>query len=109
MATSAVPSAIILLAVYVLIRHVLYPALFSPLAKIPNAHPLAALTSTWITWIRFTERENKTVKAAHQRHGSVVRLGPSELSVNCVSDGIKTIYGKGFDKSPFYSIFESFG
>jgi len=31
------------------------------------------------------------------------------LSVNCVDDGIKTIYGKGFEKIPFYSFFANYG
>lgn len=101
--------ALIIISIFAIVRHVLYPAFFSPLAKIPNAHPLAAFTSAWITWIRFKDIENSTVHAAHKRHGAVVRLGPSELSINCVDDGIKTVYGKGFEKTSFYSVFVNFG
>ncbi|PVH92504.1 cytochrome P450 family protein [Periconia macrospinosa] len=106
----SVPSVtLVAISIFVLVRHILYPAFFSPLAKIPNAHPLAAITPAWITWIRFTNVENKTVYEAHKRHGPVVRLGPSELSVNCVDHGIKTIYGKGFEKTNFYSFFANYG
>jgi hypothetical protein len=106
---SVLSPTLLIISAFVLVRHVLYPAFFSPVAKIPNAHPLAAFTSAWITWIRFFNVENRTVQEAHKRHGSVVRLGPSELSVNCVDDGIKTIYGKGFEKIPFYSCFSNYG
>ncbi|KAF3405351.1 hypothetical protein DPV78_003373 [Talaromyces pinophilus] len=41
--------------------------------------------------------------------GKIVRLGPREISVNCVDNGIKAIFGKGFEKTQFYSIFENYG
>lgn len=43
-------------------------------------------------------QNNRTVHAAHQKHGPIVRLGPNELSVNCVDGGIRTIYAGGFEK-----------
>jgi hypothetical protein len=101
--------ALAILAIYTLYKYVVYPLWFSPLAKIPNAHPLAPVSSIWINWIRFLSRENRTLEALHRKHGSVVRLGPSELSVNCIDGGVKTIYGKGFDKPAFYSVFENYG
>jgi len=53
--------------------------------------------------------ENRTVQDAHKRLGEVIRIGPSEISVNCVDDGIKIIYGRGFEKIPIYSFFENYG
>lgn len=51
-----------------------------------------------------------SIFAAHQKYGSIVRLGPNELSVNCVDNGIKTIYGGGFEKSHWYTnLFLNYG
>ena len=90
-------------------RFLLYPLFFSPLSKIPTAHPTSAFCSAWITWVRYQRRENETLQAVHERKGPVVRLGPGELSVNCVRDGIQTIYGRGFEKHSWYRSFENFG
>lgn len=98
-------AAAVFSAVYVLQR-----ALFTPLAKIPNAHPLAPYTGLWILWVRYTERVNITVYHAHKRHGHVVRLGPSELSIAMYEDGVKTVYSnKKFTKHVFYRAFWNFG
>jgi hypothetical protein len=109
MTGSFVLYGIIILLLLFVVRHVIYPAFFSPLAKIPNAHPLAPFTGLWMLWIRYQEKVNKTVNTAHQKYGPVVRLGPSELSVNCIENGVKTIYGtKTFPKHHFYSAFRNF-
>ena len=71
--------------------YLVYPAYTSPLSKIPSAHPLCMVTSLWIIWARFHDREIHVVDAAHKRLGSVVRLGPSEVSVNCIDGGIRTV------------------
>ncbi|PYH72103.1 cytochrome P450 [Aspergillus vadensis CBS 113365] len=99
----------IALVVLFLYHFIIYPSFLSPLAKIPNAHPLAPYTSLWILWARYRIRENNTVLQAHQQHGEVVRLAPNEVSINCVNDGIKTVYGKGFEKPPFYTVFVNYG
>lgn len=91
---------------FVFFKFFVYPVFISPLASVPAIHPLAKFTPWYILWLRVTHRENATVLAAHKHLGEVVRLGPNELSVNCVDDGIRTIYGKGFLKTSFYSVFE---
>lgn len=86
-----------------------------PLRRIPAAHPLAPFTSLWITYIRYRSVENATIKAAHGRLGPVVRLGPKEISVNCVKGGIRDIYGGGFEKVNtvdgynWYAFFANYG
>lgn len=80
----------------------LQPALFSPLSKIPSAHFTASFSPVWILWVRYRWKENRTIHAAHQKHGPIVRLGPNEVSVNCVDGGIKTVYGGGFEKAKWY-------
>ena len=47
---------------------------------------------------------------AHQKLGPIVRLAPSEISINCVDKGIKTVYSGGFEKHEWYPrVFGSLG
>ncbi|RYP34094.1 hypothetical protein DL767_004429 [Monosporascus sp. MG133] len=98
----------VLLATVLLYRYVLHPALLSPLSRIPKAHWSCSISPVWILCARYNGRENRTLHRAHQEHGPVVRVGPSELSVNSL-DGVKTIYQGGFDKHEWYSVFENYG
>lgn len=70
----------------------------NPLRKLPAAHPLAPFTSLWIHSVRWRAVENATLKAAHDRLGPIVCLGPNEVSVNCVKGGIRDVYAGGFEK-----------
>ncbi|EFX06222.1 cytochrome p450 monooxygenase [Grosmannia clavigera kw1407] len=85
-----------------LYRLVVVPALLSPLARIPAAHPLCHVTPLWILWVRYRGVETSTIHALHQRLGPIVRTAPKELSVNCFEGGIQTIYTGGFHKTDFY-------
>ena len=89
-------TALTLVLIY---RYIISPALAT--SSIPSAHPLAPYTNLWILWIRFRCVENRTIYAAHQAHGPVVRLGATEVSVNSL-EGLKTIYGGNFDKHAWY-------
>lgn len=75
----------------VLYRFIIAPVFISPLSKIPAAHPTSSLSPAWILWARWCGRENATVLAAHKRLGPLIRLGPNEISVNCVNGGIRTV------------------
>ena len=98
------------LVIFLLCQYILYPALLSPLAKIPNAHLLAPYTSLWILWKRLRDQENKTIYQAHKKHGKVIRLGPNEISINSVSDGLKVVYIGNFDKHQWYlNLFANYG
>lgn len=88
---------------FFLYKYFLQPALFSSLSKIPSAHFTASFSPAWILWVRYRWKENQAIHAAHQKHGPIVRLGPSEVSVNCVDGGIRTVYGGGFEKAKWYS------
>lgn len=94
---------------YGLYRYFIYPVFLSPLSKIPNAHTLAAITPLWILWNRYRNIEVQTVSTAHEKHGPVVRLGPTDLSVNCMNNGIRTVHGGGFEKSQWYDFFMNYG
>ncbi|KAK2791351.1 hypothetical protein FQN53_004532 [Emmonsiellopsis sp. PD_33] len=61
-------------------------------------------------WNRFRMRGNRTVHEAHEKHGPIVRLGPSEISINCVDGGIRTVYAGGFEKHDWYPrVFGAYG
>ncbi|PYH93902.1 cytochrome P450 [Aspergillus ellipticus CBS 707.79] len=111
MAVSAVTafaaSLCILLLTY---KTIIYPVFLSPLSKIPNAHWSAPISPAWIIWRRYRAQNNRTIQAAHENLGPIVRLSPSEISVNCVDKGIKSIYTGGFEKHEWYPrVFGSFG
>lgn len=98
-----------LLILGLIYKFILYPAFVSPLQQIPNAHWSSSFSSAWILWVRYTNRENREVLAAHLENGPVVRLGPNEISVNIVDGGLRTIYSGGFEKRDWYSIFDNYG
>lgn len=96
--------------VYLLWRCVIYPAFISPLAKIPNAHWSSPISPIWILLKRYAELENTTIHAAHSNKGDLVRLGPNEVSIACVDNGIKTVYSGGFEKWSWYpNLFAHYG
>lgn len=94
---------------YILYQYIIYPALLSPLASIPNAHWSAPYSRLWILLVRVGKKENVTLFAAHKRMGSnLVRVAPNELSVDGV-EGVKVIYGGGWGKGEWYEVFDNFG
>ncbi|KAL5339063.1 cytochrome P450 [Aspergillus crustosus] len=103
-------AAAISLVIFILYKGLIYPVILSPLSKIPNAHWTTPISPAWIIWKRFRSQNNRTIHTAHERLGPIVRLGPSEISVNCVEDGIKPVYTGGFEKHEWYPrVFASFG
>ena len=90
-------------------RYLIYPIFVSPLSKIPSAHLTASWSSLWILWIRYIEVEPETIHNAHVKHGPIIRLGPNELSVNCLDEGVRTIYTGEFEKPFFYDQFQNYG
>lgn len=103
-----VASLALLGCILLLARYVIYPGLFGPLSSVPPAHPLASFTHLWILYIRYTRHENKAIQAAHASKGPVVRLSPSEISVNFVEGGVRTVYGASFGKHEWYKIFANY-
>src|SRR4051812_28218071 len=94
-----------------LVYHVLLrPALFSPLSKVPLAHPTSGILPAWIWWQRHRGRESRAIHAAHQRRGAIVRLAPNEISVASL-DGRRTIYGssRSFARTDWFLPFRNYG
>ncbi|KAK5160577.1 hypothetical protein LTS14_001589 [Recurvomyces mirabilis] len=84
----------------------IYQRRFHPLAGIPG--PLwASLTRLWMTKHSWDGDMNVVMIELHRKHGSLVRTGPSEVSVSDLS-AIKQIYGAGtkFRKSEWYSVWQ---
>ncbi|KAK5114229.1 hypothetical protein LTR85_010294 [Meristemomyces frigidus] len=56
---------------------------------------------TWFDQQRKKQRELRTLYAAHQRHGAIVRLGPKEVSI-ASPEGFRQVYTAGLEKDPWY-------
>ncbi|KAI4226001.1 MAG: hypothetical protein L6R36_003500 [Xanthoria steineri] len=98
--------AVVVLLIY---KFLVYPTCVSPLSKIPAAHLTASWSPLWILWIRYTRGEVQTIHEAHRKFGPLVRLGPNEVSINCVDGGLRTVYAGAFDKPFFYDQFRNYG
>lgn len=109
MASPILIVALCLLVILATYRYLAHPLLISPLSKIPPAHWSAPISPLWILYTRRRRNENATIHALHQRLGALVRLGPNEISVNCVDGGIRTIYGGGYEKGDWYAVFRNYG
>ena len=99
--------AIALLLGYILYRDILYSALMSPLSKLPAAHSTSHFASTWIWWRRRTGRESRSIFAAHQRCGPIVRLGPNEVSI-ASQEGLRKVYFGGFTRTKWVLAFHNY-
>lgn len=93
---------------FVLYKYLIFPLWISPLSKIPAAHVSCAFSPFWILWQRFKEEEVHVIYEAHQKHGPIVRLGPNEVSVNCVDGGLRTVYAGNFEKPGWYNAFANY-
>ncbi|KAM3079626.1 hypothetical protein ACMFMG_006038 [Clarireedia jacksonii] len=80
----------VVLLVVVVLKVIVYPLLFSPLAKVPAAH----FTSAWIQFQRCRNKEFQCIEAAFKAKGPYVRLGPNEIAINS-KEGFQSIYGVG--------------
>lgn len=79
------------------------------LSAIPNAHFLAPYSRYWLVWLKGTGREHRVRHATHERLGPIIRIGPNEVSVNCIENGVQSIYGGGFEKAAWYLNFQNYG
>lgn len=102
--------AVPIVALYLVYKYLVFPIFLSPLSKLPNAHFSSSFSPLWILLRRYHGEENRAIYAAHVKHGDIVRLGPNEVSVACVDEGIRTVYGGGFEKWNWYpNQFENYG
>lgn len=91
-----------------LYRYIFYPALISPLSRLPTAHPLCSVTSKWFERQGIKGRQLKTLYAAHNKHGPILRLGPTEVSV-VSQEGLEQVYIAGLDKDAWWQTLYNYG
>lgn len=83
-----------------------YQLYLHPLAKYPGP-PLAALTEFWHAYVCSTMRRPEYMRAAHEKYGDIIRIGPNMLYIN-TADSINEIYrNRDFLKAPRYRSVES--
>ncbi|KAJ4293989.1 hypothetical protein N0V90_007678 [Kalmusia sp. IMI 367209] len=81
--------------VYLVYALILHPLFFSPLSRIPFAHPLA-ITPWWIKYHRRNGSQAlRIIRAAHERYGPIVRLTSTEVSLNSYEGGHKIYVERG--------------
>ncbi|KAJ7167773.1 cytochrome P450 [Mycena filopes] len=74
---------------------------FHPLAKYPG--PVACKTSKlWLTWIASRGKLHLYVKSLHDKYGSIVRIGPNELSIVDASLVSAVVGPNGMPKGPVW-------
>lgn len=105
-ATALVALAVTAMAL-VLFRFIIYQLYFSPLSRVPAAHPLANITPLWIQWQRWRGTEFDRITSAFAASGPYIRVGPNEIVLNTI-DAVQNAYGVGannFDRHPSYDYF----
>ena len=109
---STTPQAL-MLAFALSCLYVVYSTVFGPLADIPNVHWLAPWSRYYNLYIKYFYSIRVAHYEAHvNKSGDVsrpiIRVGPNEVSIMS-SEGVKVIWGAGFERSPWYSVFYNFG
>jgi hypothetical protein len=78
------------LGAIIIVSQYIFAYLQSPLKKIPGPF-LAKFSNIWRFLNHYGQTHIETQRALHKKHGDVVRLGPTTVSVSDTSL-IKTIY-----------------
>ncbi|KAJ5953245.1 benzoate 4-monooxygenase cytochrome P450 [Penicillium verhagenii] len=81
----------------------------TPLRRVPG--PKSFASSKWrLAYEDYKGIRTQSIHALHQKYGTAVRIGPSELSFASLS-ALKTIYGagSGFERTYFYRMFDVYG
>ncbi|GIZ45119.1 hypothetical protein CKM354_000830200 [Cercospora kikuchii] len=100
-------SALLLTLFY---KYIVHPTFLSPLSRIPNAHWSSPISSLYILSHRLAQTDTPHIHHLHTLYGPVIRLAPSEISVNCVDGGLRTVYLKGMEKGTWYkNVFSNYG
>ena len=91
-----------------------YRAVAGPLSAIPNIHWLVPWTAYYNLYLKYFYNIRVSHYEAHLCDGNqfetrpIVRVGPNEVSVMSTA-AIKKVFGGGFERSPWYSVFTNFG
>lgn len=97
------------LVLITVVCRIVYQLYATPLRKIPGSKSFA--TTKWrLAYEDYKGVRTQTIHALHQSYGTVVRVGPNEVSFSSLS-ALKTIYGagSGFERTDFYRMFDVYG
>ncbi|KAM0349329.1 hypothetical protein ACHAPU_003738 [Fusarium lateritium] len=100
----ALGAVALLLIVHLIIR------LSSATAKVPGPF-ISNFTSLVLKWHELNANRTVYIHELHKKYGSVVRVGPDEVSFTSLA-ALKEIYGSGgsgYDKTEFYDLFQVYG
>ncbi|KAF4997823.1 hypothetical protein FGRMN_3571 [Fusarium graminum] len=100
----ALGAVVLLLIVHLIIR------LSSATAKVPGPF-VSNFTSLVLKWHELNANRTVYIHGLHKKYGSVVRIGPNEVSFTSLA-ALKEIYGSGgsgYDKTEFYDLFQVYG
>ncbi|KAH7378988.1 putative cytochrome P450 [Cadophora sp. MPI-SDFR-AT-0126] len=88
--------------------YIIYQRFWHPLASYPGPW-IASCTNVWKAYYVYNLAFHEKMVEAHQRYGSVVRVGPNHLHF-WSADAIAPIYkaGKSVGKTEFYDAFTTF-
>jgi len=93
--------------------YVIYVYRVHPLSRIPSIHWSAPLFSWYTLYLLYSGTRRVVLYDAHTgRQGMgqslpVLRVGPNEVSIMS-SEGIRLVYGGGFERSSWYEVFRNF-
>lgn len=94
--------------------YVAYVCLLHPLSRIPSIHWSVPLSSCYTLYLIYSRSRRIVLYDAHtgrQRLSQslpVLRVGPNEVSIMS-SEGIRLVYGGGFERPSWYEVFKNFG
>lgn len=106
---SALPFVAILFLLGVFLFQTLYRTFTGGLSKVPSAHWTCSFSPVWILWQRYHGKELKSVLAAHERLGKIVRVAPQEISISDYETGVRQVYNAGFEKPGYFDFFQYYG
>ena len=88
---------------------VVYRLWFAPLARLPGPS-ICALSRLPLMYHEFSGNRRSFIHDLHTKYGPIVRVAPDEVSF-ATREAVKEFYtsgGSGYDKLPFYLLFENF-
>ncbi|OBT82010.1 hypothetical protein VE02_09912 [Pseudogymnoascus sp. 03VT05] len=103
-------SIVATISVTLFLYHVCWPLFFSPLARIPGPKSFA-FTKLKLAYEDYRGTRTRAIHRLHEEYGSVVRVGPNEISFNSLM-ALRKIYGAGSSfgrPESFYRIFDVYG
>ncbi|KAF2704877.1 putative benzoate 4-monooxygenase cytochrome P450 [Pleomassaria siparia CBS 279.74] len=109
LSSNVVIAVVLFLAVTILYTHIYKPLFATSLRRVPGPKSFAA-TKWRLALADYRGTRTPLIHSLHQEHGSVVRIGPNEVSFSSLT-ALRKIYGagSGFERTAFYRMFDVYG